>query len=64
MRVRHRALTFLIGFLLVVGAYYPLSMIGTGLGDRGVLPPALAPQLANAALLAGTFYCGRRLLLS
>jgi lipopolysaccharide export LptBFGC system permease protein LptF len=46
----NRALVFLLGFLIVVGVYYPLNMVGASIANAGVLPPALATWIGNVVL--------------
>jgi lipopolysaccharide export LptBFGC system permease protein LptF len=60
-RLRNRALTFLVGFLAVIGIYYPLSMLGQWLGGRGSLPPEAAAQLGNVVLASFSIAGLRRL---
>lgn len=47
----NRAVVFLVGFLLVVGFYYPLQMVGAWLASDGILPPGIALWIGNVALL-------------
>lgn len=47
----NRALVFLLGFLLVVGLYYPLAMAGAWLAIELAAPPILSMWIGNAALL-------------
>jgi len=49
--VRNRALVFLVGFLLVVGFYYPLQQWGRHLALSGAVVPGLALWIGNAAVL-------------
>jgi lipopolysaccharide export LptBFGC system permease protein LptF len=61
MGMRNRAFTFVLGFLIVVAGYYPLMMFGSWLGDEGILPPFLALQTGNFAVLVGGSWLYRRL---
>ena len=60
--MNNRALVFLTGFLIVVGLYYPLEMIGAGLAVGGVLPPAIAMWIGNVAMLGLSGWIFRRVL--
>jgi len=54
-----------IGFAIslgVIGLYYVLLMGGTGLGQRGVMPPILCIWMANGILAVGAVYFTRRFL--
>ena len=49
--VNNRAIVFLVGFLIVVGIYYPLQQWGRRLGETGVAHPGLALWIGNAFVL-------------
>jgi len=58
----NRAVVFLVGFLIVVGFYYPLQMVGTWFAVDGILPPALGLWVGNVALLALSIWVFRKVL--
>jgi len=58
----NRALVFLVGFLLVVGLYYPLSMAGSWLAVEGHAPVAPALWLGNLGLAVVSGYIYLRVL--
>ena len=58
--VSNRAIVFLVGFLLVVGIYYPLQQWGRRLGDTGSLHPGVALWIGNAVLLGFSLFLFRR----
>lgn len=59
---KNRAVVFLVGFVIVAGLFYPLTMLGHAMAVKEILPAALALWLGNAALAFGGLVVLRGLL--
>ncbi len=46
----NRIVVFIVGFLVVVAGYYPIGMVGSVLGERGVVPAWAGTWAGNLAL--------------
>jgi lipopolysaccharide export LptBFGC system permease protein LptF len=51
LRLANRGFVFLVGALVVLLGYWPLTAVGKRLAESGALPPYLALNAANVALL-------------
>ena len=58
----NRALVFLVGFLVVIGLYYPLEMAGSWMAVEGFIPIMPALWIGNAALAALAAWIFRKVL--